>query len=127
MPEYVWLVAIRRIDFLFGRGLARIILLERSMREVDDCIERRRRTLSASTALGSIFTFTDAIAAEYHRNNIMTRKYTKKLLELVNDHCINRDMLIQNLLGYMSETEVRDFAESEFPEFFDDEERSLYE
>lgn len=57
----------------------------------------------------------------------MTRKYTKKLLELVNDHCINRDMLIQNLLGYMSETEVRDFAESEFPEFFDDEERSLYE
>lgn len=57
----------------------------------------------------------------------MTRKYTNKLLELVNDHIINRDMLIENLLGYMSETEVRDFAESEYSELFDEEERSLYE
>ena len=57
----------------------------------------------------------------------MTRKYTKKLLELVNEHVINRDSLIENLLGYMSETEVRDFAETEFPEFFDEEDRSLYE
>jgi|APDOM4702015159_1054818.scaffolds.fasta_scaffold2577722_1 hypothetical protein len=57
----------------------------------------------------------------------MTRAYTKKLLELVNEHVINRDSLIENLLGYMSETEVRDFAETEFPELFDEEDRSLYE
>lgn len=57
----------------------------------------------------------------------MTRRYTKKLLELISENIINRDMLIQNLLGYMSETEVRDFAESEYSALFDDEERSLYE
>ena len=57
----------------------------------------------------------------------MTRKYTNKLLELVDHHIINRDMLIEALLGYMSETEVRDFAESEYSELFDEEDRSLYE
>ena len=60
----------------------------------------------------------------------MTRKYTKKFLELINQNIINRDILIQDLLGHMSETEVRDFAESEYSALFDDvddEERSLYE
>jgi hypothetical protein len=65
MLEYVWLVAIRRIGFLFGRGLARIILLGRSMRAVELFIARLRRTLSASMVLGSIFMFTNVATAEW--------------------------------------------------------------
>ena len=39
-----------------------------------------------------------------------TREYTIRLLELVDEGVIDRDSLIQDLLGWMSEDEVRQFA-----------------
>jgi hypothetical protein len=39
----------------------------------------------------------------------MTRKYTNAILELVDEGVINRDMLIRDLLMWMSEDEVREF------------------
>jgi hypothetical protein len=39
-----------------------------------------------------------------------TREYTIRLLELVDEGVIDRDSLIQDLLGWMSEDEVRRFA-----------------
>ena len=40
----------------------------------------------------------------------MTRKYTKKLLSLVDQGIINEKELIRHLLGYMSEADVEDFT-----------------
>ena len=39
-----------------------------------------------------------------------TREYTIRLLELVDEGIVDRDSLIQDLLGWMSEDEVRQFA-----------------
>jgi hypothetical protein len=43
----------------------------------------------------------------------MTRKFTNKLLEAMDEGMINPQNLAQNLLGYMSEREVEDFARAE--------------
>lgn len=50
----------------------------------------------------------------------MTRKFTIKLLEAMDEGLINPQNLAQNLLGYMSEREVEDFARAEG--YFDHEE-----
>ena len=44
----------------------------------------------------------------------MTRKATNWILEMVNEGLIDSEVLAANLLGYMSESEVQDFAESEY-------------
>ena len=51
----------------------------------------------------------------------MTRKYTNMILELVDEGVINRDMLIRDLLMWMSEDEVREFYER-FMRFMENEE-----
>lgn len=42
----------------------------------------------------------------------MVRKYTNKLLEMVDEGLIDKDALIVACLKYMSEDEVRDMAEA---------------
>jgi hypothetical protein len=43
----------------------------------------------------------------------MTRKFTMKLIRGIEEGLINPQNLAQNLLGYMSEREVEDFARAE--------------
>ena len=43
----------------------------------------------------------------------MTRKFTVKFIEAMEEGLINPVVLAQNLLGYMSDREVQSFAESE--------------
>ena len=43
----------------------------------------------------------------------MTRKFTVKFIEAMEEGLIDPKLLAQNLLGYMSEREVQSFAESE--------------
>jgi hypothetical protein len=50
----------------------------------------------------------------------MTREFTTKFIEAMDEGCINPKVLAENLLGYMSEREVEDFAMSEG--YFDHEE-----
>lgn len=58
----------------------------------------------------------------------MSRFYTNKLLDLVDGGTFDKDRLIKDLLGYLSESEVEDFAttngyiEEDEPEEYDDEE-----
>ena len=39
-----------------------------------------------------------------------TRAYTRALLDMVDQGVVDRDSLIQDLLGYLSEAEVQDFC-----------------
>lgn len=50
----------------------------------------------------------------------MTRKFTNKFIEGMEEGLINPVILAQNLLGYMSEREVEEFAHREG--YFDHEE-----
>ena len=43
----------------------------------------------------------------------MTRKFTTKFIEAIEEGLIDPKILAQSLLGYMSEQEVEDFAHSE--------------
>lgn len=40
-----------------------------------------------------------------------TRRYTNALLEAVDEGMLDKDSLIQDLLGWMSEDEVREFVQ----------------
>lgn len=42
------------------------------------------------------------------------RAYTAALLELVDEGAVDRDSLIQDLLGWMSETDVEEFCDRYF-------------
>ena len=53
-------------------------------------------------------------------NNRSVREYTNKFLERMEEGLINPVVLAQNLLGYMSEREVEEFAHREG--YFSDEE-----
>ena len=44
------------------------------------------------------------------RDARMSRRYTTELLEMVEQGMIDKDSLIQDLLGWMSEDEVEQFA-----------------
>jgi len=44
------------------------------------------------------------------QDSYRSRRYTCELLSLVEDDMIDKDMLIRDLLGYLSESEVADFA-----------------
>ena len=50
----------------------------------------------------------------------MTRKFTMKFLDTMDEGWIDPKKLAQNLMGYMSEREVEDFARAEG--YFDHEE-----
>ncbi len=49
----------------------------------------------------------------------MTREYTNKLLEMIDDGLLDRDSVIMACVKYMSEDEVRDMMESN--EFIEEE------
>lgn len=51
-----------------------------------------------------------------------TRECTIRLLELVDEGALDKDSLIQDLLGWMSEDDVREFCERNLSELFEDEE-----
>ena len=40
----------------------------------------------------------------------MSREFTRRLLELKDEGMFDKDYLIQDLLGYLSEDEVKDFV-----------------
>ena len=44
------------------------------------------------------------------QDSYRSRRYTCELLSLVEDDMIDKDTLIRGLLGYLSESEVADFA-----------------
>ena len=44
------------------------------------------------------------------QDSYRSRRYTCELLSLVEDGMIDKDNLIRDLLGYLSESEVADFA-----------------
>ena len=44
------------------------------------------------------------------QDSYRSRRYTCELLSLVEDGLIDKDYLIRDLLGYLSESEVADFA-----------------
>ena len=44
------------------------------------------------------------------QDSYRSRRYTCELLSLVEDDMIDKDYLIRDLLGYLSESEVADFA-----------------
>ena len=52
----------------------------------------------------------------------MTRQYTNKLLEMVEDGLLDRDNVIMACVKYMSEDEVRDMMHAN--EFIEDEEEN---
>lgn len=49
----------------------------------------------------------------------MTRKATNKLLEMIDENMLNKDLVIMACLKYMSEDDVADMAH--FNGFFDEE------
>ena len=46
----------------------------------------------------------------------MTREYTNKILELIDEGMIDKDWLIPQLLVWMSEHDVKEFYEANFEE-----------
>lgn len=50
----------------------------------------------------------------------MAREYTNKILEMLDEGMFDKDMLIRDLLSWMSEKDVREFAD--VYQFFVDEE-----
>lgn len=52
------------------------------------------------------------------------REYTKKLLDLIDEGCVDKDSLILNLLNWMSEDFVKEFYE-QYYEVDDEEEEDL--
>lgn len=50
------------------------------------------------------------------------RKYTNKIIEMVDEGMVDRDMLIRDLLNYMSESDVADFYDSYYDQDEDQDE-----
>jgi hypothetical protein len=48
------------------------------------------------------------------------RQYTNLLIEAVEDGVLSADAVLKNLLGWLSEDDVRKFAEDEYYELFED-------
>lgn len=53
------------------------------------------------------------------------REYTKKLLDLVDEGCIDKDKLVLDLLNWMSEDYVKEFYEQYYESDESDEEEDL--
>ena len=51
-----------------------------------------------------------------------TREYTNKIIEMVDEGLIDRDMLIRDLLNYMSESDVSDFYDQYYGQDEDEDE-----
>ena len=57
-----------------------------------------------------------------------TRKYTCAVLDAVDEGMLDKDQLIQDLLGYLSEDEVQDFVrKNDLMPWLEDEEEDEYE
>lgn len=52
----------------------------------------------------------------------MTRIYTKKLLDLIDEGVVDKDTLILNLLNWMSEDYVEEFYEQYYSDIDEDDE-----
>ena len=52
----------------------------------------------------------------------MTRIYTKKLLDLIDEGVVDKDTLILNLLNWMSEDYVKEFYEQYYSDVDEDDE-----
>ncbi len=52
----------------------------------------------------------------------MTRTYTKKLLDLIDEGVVDKDTLILNLLNWMSEDYVKEFYEQYYSDVDEDDE-----
>lgn len=50
------------------------------------------------------------------------RKYTNKIIEMVDEGMVDRDMLIRDLLNFMSESDVEDFYDSYYGQDEDEDE-----
>lgn len=50
-----------------------------------------------------------------------TREYTNKILELIDEGCIDTKGLAEQLLCWLSEHDVQKFYEANYSEFFEDE------
>ena len=51
-----------------------------------------------------------------------TREYTNKIIEMVDEGMVDRDMLIRDLLNWMSESDVEDFYDSYYGQDEDEDE-----
>lgn len=51
----------------------------------------------------------------------MTRKFTNKIIEMVDEGAVDRDTLIRDLLLWMSESDVEEFYDRNLSEFDEDE------
>ncbi len=51
----------------------------------------------------------------------MSRSYTRKLLDMMEDGTIGKESLIHGLLGWMEETDVENFCKTHYDELFYDE------
>jgi hypothetical protein len=49
----------------------------------------------------------------YSVDKTNVRAYTTLLLDMVEDGIVDKDLLIRNLLGWMSESEVEEFSRTE--------------
>ncbi len=49
----------------------------------------------------------------YSVDKTNARAYTTLLLDMVEDGIVDKDLLIRNLLGWMSESEVEEFSRTE--------------
>jgi hypothetical protein len=52
----------------------------------------------------------------------MTRTYTKKLLDLIDEGVVDKDTLILNLLNWMSEDFVKEFYEQYYSDLYEEDE-----
>lgn len=50
------------------------------------------------------------------------RKYTNKIIEMVDEDMLDRDTLIRDLLMWMSESDVEEFYDRNLSDFDEDEE-----
>ena len=58
---------------------------------------------------------------------MVTRKFTNKIIELVDEGAVDRDALIRDLMLWMSESDVEEFYDQYLADAFDDEEDVLDE
>lgn len=55
------------------------------------------------------------------KDMFMSREYTMRLMEAVEDGMVDKDQLIRDLVNWMSEGDVKEFVEANVPELIPDE------
>lgn len=54
--------------------------------------------------------------------DVMIREYTNELVSLVKDGTLDAESVLENLVNWLSEQDIYQFAQDEYSEFFDKEE-----